>query len=747
MEKSNWRNVVFITMLLIVSLMGICGVVSSEQTRNPGFFSSDLSLTGMDQDYDGYDETVKIEITVKNSNSWYDSSCEVSADLLLNSYVIDTNDHSFNLDNGQSATVTLYLDTLYTTTTSKATYTVEVSLVATDSYPDTNTDSDSGTIELCPFSYTDFDVELSCSVTSKGVEIGEFAQYEITISNNGGESDNIALEVLNKPPDWTKDLSTSSKNINGMSSDTITLTMTAPNSLEGTREASITLEATSQGDPTEKDTLIIRTYLDYPDLFIETDDIEFSDENPDVTEIINISAKIHNRGLQDVTNVEVAIKDGENQLGSAIKIDDLPQGSSETVFYEWETVAGFHTIEVIIDPSNKYEEFLENNNQANKSLTVNAPDLTISSSSFDFSKDVPNQGENITISVTIKNTGTSDATDVRINCYIDGIKIADEQWVSKVGKNSGTTTVDIPWIAEEGNHTIKIEIDPRNAIDEINEDNNEAQTNLKINKNPKVNFKISTSSVEVGTDVTIDASSSVDDDGKITEYYFDFGDGTNSNWVSTASVSHSFSTTGIYNITVQIKDDNGAIIESPVPKTITVTKQETFFSSTTGIIGIGVGVAIILLLAVIFLIFILKKKRKNKDDEIKTDHSEIIPPPRPPTADRNATPRPPHSLKVTPPPPYAKAAPTQPSLPPPSPQQGKQDANTKEQLKSIFDLNKSQSQKDQNVLPSTQDSTDLQNQQKQSDVDQISMCPFCGKDLNFPKTPKFCPYCREQILN
>ena len=31
------------------------------------------------------------------------------------------------------------------------------------------------------------------------------------------------------------------------------------------------------------------------------------------------------------------------------------------------------------------------------------------------------------------------------------------------------------------------------------------------------------------------------------------------------------------------------------------------------------------------------------------------------------------------------------------------------------------------------------------DISQLSMCPFCGKDLNFPKTPKFCPYCREQI--
>jgi len=31
-------------------------------------------------------------------------------------------------------------------------------------------------------------------------------------------------------------------------------------------------------------------------------------------------------------------------------------------------------------------------------------------------------------------------------------------------------------------------------------------------------------------------------------------------------------------------------------------------------------------------------------------------------------------------------------------------------------------------------------------VPQISICPYCGKELDFPKPPKFCPYCREQIL-
>lgn len=27
----------------------------------------------------------------------------------------------------------------------------------------------------------------------------------------------------------------------------------------------------------------------------------------------------------------------------------------------------------------------------------------------------------------------------------------------------------------------------------------------------------------------------------------------------------------------------------------------------------------------------------------------------------------------------------------------------------------------------------------------IGICPYCGKELNFPKPPRFCPYCKEQI--
>jgi hypothetical protein len=33
------------------------------------------------------------------------------------------------------------------------------------------------------------------------------------------------------------------------------------------------------------------------------------------------------------------------------------------------------------------------------------------------------------------------------------------------------------------------------------------------------------------------------------------------------------------------------------------------------------------------------------------------------------------------------------------------------------------------------------------DTERITICPYCGKKLDFPEVPKFCPYCEKQILH
>jgi len=66
-----------------------------------------------------------------------------------------------------------------------------------------------------------------------------------------------------------------------------------------------------------------------------------------------------------------------------------------------------------------------------------------------------------------------------------------------------------------------------------------------------------------GNTVTFDGSSSVDSDGNITEYKWDFGDGTGA---SGSTASHTFATLTDVRVSLTIKDNNGSvsIVQHPV---------------------------------------------------------------------------------------------------------------------------------------------------------------------------------------
>jgi len=44
------------------------------------------------------------------------------------------------------------------------------------------------------------------------------------------------------------------------------------------------------------------------------------------------------------------------------------------------------------------------------------------------------------------------------------------------------------------------------------------------------------------------------------------------------------------------------------------------------------------------------------------------------------------------------------------------------------------------------DSITLQKGLSEEGPDPFKICPYCGKQLNLPKTPKLCPYCIEQLM-
>ena len=87
---------------------------------------------------------------------------------------------------------------------------------------------------------------------------------------------------------------------------------------------------------------------------------------------------------------------------------------------------------------------------------------------------------------------------------------------------------------------------------------------------PIANFTYSPENPVVNQTVTFNASSSYDPDGNITNYEWDFGDGTNG---TGEMVNHSYSSTGNYTVILTITDDAGA--KNSTNKTIAISKPTT----------------------------------------------------------------------------------------------------------------------------------------------------------------------------
>lgn len=184
--------------------------------------------------------------------------------------------------------------------------------------------------------------------------------------------------------------------------------------------------------------------INQPDLFIDTSRIIFNDSNPDMNETINITANVSNIGGVPASNVFVEFWDGIPEIGLYIgNATGAVNTNSSTLFSVlWNITYGYHSIYVVVDPSNTVGELNESNNNATRNISVLSANITAPLNNSRFTN------PNISINFTLQ-----DFTGGLINysVFVDNIYSGQSGTVTDGVASNATAPLN------QGRHSIKIE--------------------------------------------------------------------------------------------------------------------------------------------------------------------------------------------------------------------------------------------------------------------------------------------------
>ncbi len=113
---------------------------------------------------------------------------------------------------------------------------------------------------------------------------------------------------------------------------------------------------------------------------------------------------------------------------------------------------------------------------------------------------------------------------------------------------------------------------------------------------------------DAGVEVTFDLSQTTDG-SDVEAYFVDFGDGSNSGWVSSPKVAHSYNNGGTYTVTARARDGVG---HESKDETLTIVVTEDASNSLLLIIFIGISVLVVLSVGLFIVLEVAKKKEDHR---------------------------------------------------------------------------------------------------------------------------------------
>jgi len=227
-----------------------------------------------------------------------------------------------------------------------------------------------------------------------------------------------------------------------------------------------------------------------------------------------------------------------------------PDGS--IVGYWWDFGDGTNATGVTTEHSYSQE--------GNYTVTLTLTDDDGATNSTSASKTVLNRPPVAVFTESAETVYTGDAiTFDASDSYDPDGAIVSYFWDFGDGTNATGVTVDHSYI-DDGNYTVTMTVtDDDGATDSA------TASKTVLNRLPVASFTESAETVLTDEVITFNATDSYDPDGTIVNYFWDFGDGTNSTGVV---VDHAYADDGNYIVNLTVTDDDGATDTATATKTV-----------------------------------------------------------------------------------------------------------------------------------------------------------------------------------
>ncbi len=452
-----------------------------------------------------------------------------------------------------------------------------------------------------------FDLAMTLSTTEIFVASGRPVTIEGTVTNAGNNVDNVTL-LADVPGGWTAEFEPPHLLLPRGTTGTFTLDLAPPDGLgeSGTRVMNVT--ALSQG-LIEEAVVAVTVVYNTAELRVAEDGLSLTPAMPASGDQVTLQVTVMNGGSVTVNDLLVVVQADGEELARTF-VDEVRPGGLSVATLKWTATPGSRLLRVTLDPEDDVPETDDDNNVATMTISVTSPDLSVTISDITMDPNYPTEGEDATVGLTVHNLAQQLAGPFDVELSVGGEVL--RTFTVDAGLGGGANvTLTATWTAMPGRHEFTVAVDVLEEVAEVDRTNNGASRSFSVNRRPTASLVIHMTEVEVGEAVEMRAEGSSDPDGRVRQYFFDYGDGTDSGWVFTPTSNHTYGQDGSFQVRLYVRDEAGAQNEEPSVVDLQVSKVDDGDGDGNGTPSLPAPAVLLALLAVALLSAALSRRGKG----------------------------------------------------------------------------------------------------------------------------------------